>query len=251
MTRDGAATGRTATVSGESKPGRIESGFDDGTERTEARGNAVPSVTSPSARSAEAVAPRGPGRPRDARCDHAILDATLELAGAVGLGGLTMDAVAARAGVSKATIYRRWSSKEALVLDAWMACYPLEAVPDTGSLTGDLIAHSRQFRDAVSEGVYGRVLPQMLAAARVNEDLAEVFRRLVADRRARVRVALERAVERGELSSGVDLELVQDLLIGPLFYRTVVSGEASTDEMIAEVVAIVVAGVVRMGGAAG
>lgn len=211
----------------------------------------MPSVTSPAARSAEAVAPRGPGRPRDARCDQAILEATLELAGAVGLGGLTMDAVAARAGVSKATIYRRWSSKEALVLDAWMACFPLEAVPDTGSLTGDLIAHSRQFRDAVSEGVYGRVLPQMIAAARVNEDLAEVFRRLVADRRARVSVALERAVERGELSSGVDLELVQDLLIGPLFYRTVVSGEASTDEMIADVVAIVVAGALRMGGAAG
>ena len=144
----------------------------------------MPSVTSPTARSAEAVAPRGPGRPRDARCDPAILEATLELAGAVGLGGLTMDAVAARAGVSKATIYRRWSSKEALVLDAWMACYPVEAVPDTGSLTGDLIAHSRQFRDAVSTGVFGRVLPQMVAAARVNEDLAEVFRRLVAERRA-------------------------------------------------------------------
>jgi len=169
----------------------------------------------------------------------------MELAGAVGLAGLTMDAVAARAGVSKATIYRRWSSKEALVLDAWMACFPLEPVPDTGSLTGDLIAHSRQFRDAVSTGTFGRVLPQMVAAARVNEDLAGVFRRLVEDRRARVRVALERAVERGELHAGVDLELVQDLLIGPLFYRTLMSGEPSSDEVIAEVVTIVVAGVVQ------
>jgi AcrR family transcriptional regulator len=159
-----------------------------------------------------------------------------------------MDAVAARAGVSKATIYRRWSSKEALVLDAWMACYPVEAVPDTGSLTGDLIAHSRQFRDAVTTGVFGRVLPQMVAAARVNEDLAEVFRRLVAERRARVRVALDRAVERGELSAGVDLELVQDLLIGPLFYRTLMSGEPSSDELIAEVVAIVLAGVLSTAG---
>jgi len=209
----------------------------------------VPSVTSPAAQSAEAVAPRGPGRPRDARCDGAILDATLELAGAVGLGGLTMDAVAARAGVSKATIYRRWSSKEALVLDAWMASFPIESVPDTGSLTGDLIAHSRQFRDAVSTGTFGRVLPQMVAAARVNDELAEVYRRLVADRRARVRVALERAVERNELPVGVDLELVQDLLIGPLFYRTLMLDEVSTDDVIAEVVAIVMAGVLRTAGA--
>ena len=209
----------------------------------------MPSVTSPAAQSAEAVAPRGPGRPRDARCDGAILDATLELAGAVGLGGLTMDAVAARAGVSKATIYRRWSSKEALVLDAWMASFPIESVPDTGSLTGDLIAHSRQFRDAVSTGTFGRVLPQMVAAARVNDELAEVYRRLVADRRARVRVALERAVERNELPVGVDLELVQDLLIGPLFYRTLMLDEVSTDHVIAEVVAIVMAGVLRTAGA--
>ncbi len=202
-------------------------------------------VTSPAARSVEAVAPRGPGRPRDARCDPAILDATLELAAAVGLGGLTMDAVAARAGVSKATIYRRWSSKEALVLDAWMACFPIESIPDTGSLTGDLIAHSRQFRDTVSTGTFSRVLPQMVAAARVNEELAEVYHRFVTERRARTRVALERAVERGELPPGVDLELVQDLLIGPHFYRTLVSGEASSDDVIAEVVAIVVAGVLR------
>ena len=202
-------------------------------------------VTSPATPSAEAVAPRGPGRPRDARCDPAILEATLELAAAVGLGGLTMDAVAARAGVSKATIYRRWSSKEALVLDAWMACFPLESVPDTGSLTGDMIAHARQFRDTVSTGTFSRVLPQMVAAARVNDELAAVYQRFVTERRARMRVALERAVARGELPAGVDLELVQDLLIGPQFYRTLVSGEASSDEVIAEVVAIVVAGVLR------
>src|SRR3954451_25277214 len=68
-------------------------------------------VTSPATRSAEAVAPRGPGRPRDPRCHPAILEATLELRSAVGLGGRTMDAVAARAGASKARISRRWSSK--------------------------------------------------------------------------------------------------------------------------------------------
>ena len=200
----------------------------------------------PSARPVEAVAPRGPGRPRDVRADRAILEATLELAGSVGLGALTMDAVAARAGVSKATIYRRWCSKEALVLDAWMGCFPVEEVPDTGSLKGDLIANARVLRDAVSTGTFSRVLPQMVAAARVNEELAEVFHQFVAQRRARTRVALERAIVRGELTSGVDLELVQDLLTGPLFYRALMSGEPSSDELIADVVDIVVAGVVHM-----
>lgn len=205
---------------------------------------AAPPVAAPPA-SVEA-APRGPGRPRDVRADRAILEATLELAGSVGLGALTMDAVASLAGVSKATIYRRWCSKEALVLDAWMGCFPVEEVPDTGSLKGDLIANARVLRDAVSIGTFSRVLPQMVAAARVNEELAEVFRDFVAQRRRRTRVALERAVARGELTAGVDLELVQDLLTGPVFYRALMSAEPSSDELIAQVVDIVVAGVVQV-----
>ena len=71
-----------------------------------------------------------------------------------------MDAVAARAGVSKATIYRRWCPKEALVLDAWIACFPIEEVPDTGSLKGDLVANSRVLRDAVSTGTFAACCPR-------------------------------------------------------------------------------------------
>ena len=124
----------------------------------------LPSSTEPAR-----LAPRGPGRPRDAHADEAILEATLELAGTVGLIGLTMDAVAARAGVSKATIYRRWSSKESLVLDAWMACFPVEEFPDAGSLVGDLVANARMISDSFSVGTFAKVLPQMVAAARVND----------------------------------------------------------------------------------
>jgi AcrR family transcriptional regulator len=185
---------------------------------------------------------RGPGRPRDARADRAILDATLELAGTVGLGGLTMDAVAAKAGVSKATIYRRWSSKESLVLDAWMAVFTDDTIPDTGTIEGDLTILMGGLRDNISKGLLARVLPQMVAASQVNEELAAAYRAFVAHRRRRTLVVLERAIARGELPP-VDVDLVQDLLVGPLFYRTLMSGAVSDDDTVATVVKTVLAGV--------
>jgi AcrR family transcriptional regulator len=187
--------------------------------------------------------PRSPGRPRDARVDAAIVAATLELAGTVGLGALTMDAVAARAGVSKATIYRRWSSKEALVLDAWMACFEDEPLPDTDSLRGDLLALTQRLTSSVSSGVLAQVLPQMVAAARVNPDLAEVYRLYVAQRRRRATAVLERAVERGEVAADVDLDVVQDLVSGPLFYRALMTGEPVDDAYVEQIVDVVLRGV--------
>jgi len=190
----------------------------------------------------EEVAPRAPGRPRDARADRAILDATLRLVGSVGLGGLTMDAVAATAGVSKATIYRRWASKEALVLDAWMACFTDDTIPDTGSLERDLVIILGGLRDNITKGLLARVLPQMVAASQVNEELARAYRQFVVGRRRRTSVVLNRAIERGELPAGMDLELAQDMLVGPLFYRTLLSGEVTDDDLVATVVQTVLAG---------
>jgi AcrR family transcriptional regulator len=188
------------------------------------------------------VAPRAPGRPRDARADAAILDATLRLVGSVGLGGLTMDAVAATAGVSKATIYRRWASKEALVLDAWMACFTDDTIPDTGSLERDLVSILGGLRDNITKGLLARVLPQMVAASQVNDELARAYREFVVGRRWRTTVVLNRAIERGELPPGTDLDLVQDMLVGPLFYRTLLSGEVTDDDLVATVVQTVLAG---------
>ena len=109
---------------------------------------------------------RKPGRPRTTpRADRAILEATLDLVGETGLAGLTVDAVAARAGVSKATIYRRWDSKEALVLAAWHECGAQLPAPDTGSLRGDLEQLCGAIRDGIGTGVMEHVFPQMLAAA--------------------------------------------------------------------------------------
>jgi len=175
---------------------------------------------------------RKPGRPRDARADRAILEATLELLGETGLAGLTVDAVAARAGVGKATIYRRWSSKEALVLNAWKECIEVTPVPDTGTLRGDLEQLIRTLTAGLTGHTINRVFPQMVAAARVNHELSDEFAHFIAERRRPVREVLRRARERGELPADANLDLVHDLLLGPLMYRILVTGAPVTPRVV-------------------
>jgi AcrR family transcriptional regulator len=188
---------------------------------------------------------RRPGRPRDARADRAILEATLDLVGEIGLAGLTVDAVAARAGVSKATIYRRWASKEALVLNAWQECVARTPAPDTGSLRGDLEALIGSLHDGIGSGTMLRVFPQMVAAARTNEELSEEYRRFVAERRRPMREVLRRARSRGEIAEDVDLDVVHDLLVGPLVYRVLISGARIDRRTIETVVDMVLRAAAR------
>jgi len=185
---------------------------------------------------------RKPGRPRDARADRAILEATLELASEQGLG-LSMDAVAARAGVSKATIYRRWESKEALVLDAWRELVSPMPVPDTGSLRGDLRAIFTQLCHHAGETPMGHVLPQMIAASRMNPEMRASFVEFVTDRRRPTRAVLERAVAKGELAADTDFDLLSDLLAGPFFYRILMSDAPVDDQLVDDALDIVLAGV--------
>jgi AcrR family transcriptional regulator len=189
----------------------------------------------------EAPAARKPGRPRDARADRAILEATLELASEHGLG-LSMDAVAARAGVSKATIYRRWQSKEALLLDAWRELIAPVPVPDTGSLRGDLRAIYSHLCHHAGETPMGHVLPQMIAAARMNPEIGSSFSDYVAERRRPTRAVFERAVARGELPADTDFDLLSDLFAGPFFYRILVTDAPVDDQLVEAVLDVVLAG---------
>jgi AcrR family transcriptional regulator len=191
---------------------------------------------------AAAGAVRRPGRPRDVGADTAILDAALELAGTVGIAAMSVDAIAARAGVSKATIYRRWASKEAMVLDAWRVCVAEPAAPDTGTLRGDLEAYYTAMLAKFSSGHVAKVLPQMVAAAKVNEEFGAAYREYVYERRAPMRATLQRAVKRGELPGQIDLELVHDLIVGPLFYRLLLSGVAVSPKNVRSILDIVLAG---------
>ena len=159
------------------------------------------------------------GRPRSADADEAILAATLELAGEVGINGMSMDDLAERAGVSKTTIYRRWTSKEQLVLDALhSAMGPLDDV-DTGSLGDDLRAYLIELGERMWRGRMSDVLPHLIEVACHDDALRSRLDDYVQFRRAPMLEILRRGLGRGELPADTDLEVLTDVLLGPFIYR--------------------------------
>jgi AcrR family transcriptional regulator len=158
-------------------------------------------------------APRGRGRPRSEEAHRAILAAVVELMAEHGLGGLTIEAVAARAGVGKTTIYRRWETKNDLVVEAMEQLRPPGPPPDTGSLIGDLdllVAVQRQRLEATP---LPRVIPRVLGESLDDPDLhAQIVERAVEPIRAILREIVSRALARGELREDLDVETMVDIL---------------------------------------
>lgn len=169
---------------------------------------------------------RGPGRPRDAAADAAILNATLAVISEHGYPGLSMDAVAERAGVSKPTIYRRWASKQEVVLAAVGALSETVPAPDTGSLADDLDAIARGLVAVFSAPSSARLVGSLLAEATLDPALAAALRSgFLAARRDAALAALARAARRGEIDPDADLALAVDQLAAPFYYRLLVTGE--------------------------
>jgi AcrR family transcriptional regulator len=173
------------------------------------------------------------------------LQAATDLLLARGLAGVSMDTVAERAGVSKATIYRWWRSKEMLALDALQAesaaSQPRE--PDTGSLRGDLLALLQPWARLVTSRPYGRLIAAVVTQAQTDPAFGQEYRaRFVEPRRAEAGAILRRGMERGEIPASTKTEVVLDLLYGPLYHR-LLHGHAPLDEpFIADVVDTVLAG---------
>ncbi|HXY91132.1 MAG TPA: TetR/AcrR family transcriptional regulator [Acidimicrobiia bacterium] len=187
--------------------------------------------------------PRGPGRPRDARHDRAILAAALRILQEQGYAGLTIEGVAARAGVGRPTIYRRWPSKPALVVAALVESSAL-ALPsiDTGTLRGDLLAVQEHQVELMSSPATRRVTAGLVADLTTDPELAEKYvHEYLVPRRAAVWQALERAVDRGELAADADLAFVYDLLVGPLFMRAVVWGQPLPPDIAEQTVDVILA----------
>jgi AcrR family transcriptional regulator len=167
-----------------------------------------------------------PGRPRSERSGEAILAASRELLFEMGYGGLTLDKVAAHAKVSKATIYRRWPSKEHLVIAALEQMEPIEGGRH-GNVLEDLADALVQFALHVhsapstlkSEQRIVGMLPSLLAECATNPSLSAALDAFLERRRGPVKAILRRAIEAGELPAGLDLELACDAIMGPILVR--------------------------------
>jgi len=179
--------------------------------------------------SEEQVVHRGVGRPRSPAADQAILAATIEELIQVGFDELSLEKVAVRAGVGKATLYRRWSSKSELVVDAIGSVKPALVHPDTGRVRDDLIELLYTPTSWTTDDSSGRLLIGLCMELQRNPAIADLYQeRLVTPRREIGRQVLQSGVDRGELRSDADLDVLMDLLTGTLFYRRV-TGAGSLD----------------------
>jgi AcrR family transcriptional regulator len=194
-----------------------------------------------------ADAPRR-GRPRSEKARLAILEAAAELLLERGLPAVSMDAVAERAGVSKATIYRWWRTKETLALDAlyneWAAVQPTPK--STGSLRGDLLALLRPWVRLAGSRPYGRVISALLTEAQMNPEFAAVYRsRFLEPRREQAGAIFRRAIERGEIPQNTKIEVAVDLVYGPLYHRLLHGHAPLNDRFLRDVVDTALAGITR------
>jgi AcrR family transcriptional regulator len=168
----------------------------------------------------------GAGRPRDPRVDEAIVAATLALLAEAGYAQLTVDEIASRAGVGKASLYRRWPDKVSIVLDAVSRNPQRPSAPDTGSLRDDaltLLLQLARYRTAYSEAIAA-----ISGEALCNAAFAEAFRAGMTDPVvAGLRAIVRRAVDRGELPVGTDVELLASLPPSLLFMQRLLSGHCS------------------------
>lgn len=168
---------------------------------------------------------------RRSRSERVVLDATRELLGEGGFGSLTVEGVAARAGVAKTTIYRRYRSKTDLALAVLLDMVgDVSTQPYVENTATELIVLVNKTVELMSNTVLGRIMTGLVSEVAADPELALIYRERVVSRRvADVSVLVERGVARGELRAGLDPEMVTDLLLGPIYYRLFLSGSPMND----------------------
>ncbi len=191
----------------------------------------------------KAVAKSGRGRPRSPETRAKILKAAYEMLNEVGFMDLTIEGVAARSGVGKPTIYRRWKTKAALAMDAFLeAVNPELAFPDTGTAKED-------FREQMQKIVRlmnsprGEVLASVIGCGQADEELIAAFREnwLIPRRKDAIAI-FQRGVERAELRADVDAQVAIDALYSPLFYRLLLKHQPLNNKFVNELIELVMNG---------
>jgi AcrR family transcriptional regulator len=182
------------------------------------------------------------GRPRSEEAHKAILDATLDLLVEVGFSALTVEGVASRAGVGKATIYRRWPSKLPLVVEAFGRLPGFEDV-DTGDLAEDLKKMIRSYIQVFNSTPLSAVLPSLAGERAHNPELSELFDPVSVGRRRPLVAAFERAVARGDVTEGLDVELAADLVVGPIAVALFFKGGKVTSRIVGPMVDLALHGI--------
>jgi AcrR family transcriptional regulator len=165
-----------------------------------------------------------------------VLDATAALVAEVGVERTTIDEIAARSGVAKTTIYRHFSSKQVLLVEAVHACTSIPVVTDTGSLRDDLISCFSGTTKASYDGRLGDMMLSLMDAAQRDPELGRLVRAQTDQRRRFATEVIQRAVSRGDLPADVDVDLLVTLVAGPLIYTKLVRRQRVTDELVAAVV---------------
>lgn len=189
-------------------------------------------------------AKRLPGRPRSEQARQAILRSTSRLLQRTGFAELSIEAIAAHAGVGKATVYRWWPDKGALVVDAFASSAEGELhFPDSGSVFKDLSLQMNQFL-AILRSRRGRIVAAVIAGGQSDPHLMQAFRdRFLRPRRQEAYQTLRRGIARGELPRGLDLDLLLDVLYGAIYMRFLIRHDQLSEEYIADVCSLVLNGV--------
>jgi len=176
---------------------------------------------------------RSPGRPRSEPARVAILGSALKLLGEKGFSELTIEAVAAHAGVGKATVYRWWPDKAALIADAFARSTKRKLnFPDTGSVRTDMSQQMQQLVK-VFRGPRGRIVSAILAAGQSDRNVINAFReRFMMPRRQEAYATLRRGISRGELRKNVNMDLLLDSLYGPIYMRFLIRHDSLTPQFV-------------------
>lgn len=184
------------------------------------------------------------GRPRSEKTKNAILTAAYELLLENGFGVITIEKIAERAGVSKATIYKWWPNKAAVVMDAFFDVAVVRLpIPDTGLTINDMIIQVNNLAKFLISRE-GKVINEIIAEGQYDKKLAETYRTIYfKPRRLDSRYILERGISRGELRGNLDIELIMDLIFGPLFYRLLITGDVVDEDFIKNLIKCVFEGI--------